>query len=170
MELWTQHECQIRKLSRARIQREWRIPEYEVNVFFDEGCVLLDGGELFELVFGHPWQSLVENKPSDYQHWFQIRNQIVLRGGTVPHFELRDGCAYLAGAIHALAGWGLDQPFEHDGIAPLDGRGLTVSTVVGSTPSELTDTFSTLPKQQLVSSVHQREWEKLQDKLKDLNS
>jgi hypothetical protein len=168
MELWAQHEYQINKLSGAKIQTEWRIPEPEVNAFFDTGNASLDAGQLFELVFGHPWQSLVKNKPSDHQHWFQIRNRILHGSDNAPPAELRSGCAYLAGVINTLDEWGLDQPFEYGGIAPLDSLGLTDSTEVGGIPDKLIDGLGTPSKQPLVSHVHQMEWEKLLDKVKDL--
>jgi hypothetical protein len=169
MELWTQHEYQISNLSRATIQKEWRIPESEVNTFFDTGDVSLDGGQLFELVFGHPWQSLVQNKLLDHQHWVQIRNQILHGRGTPPPAELRSGCTYLAVVINTLAKWGLDRPLRYDGIASIDSQELTVSEAVGSVPSKLNDGLSSHSKQQISSREYQREWEKLQNKLKDLN-
>jgi hypothetical protein len=169
MELWIQHESQINRLSCAMFRKEWRIPAPEISAFFDTGGVSLNGWRMFEFVFGLSWQTVARIGPTDHQRWEQIRNQIVHGRVMESTDELREGCAYLAAVVDTLAHWGLDQPFEYDGIAPLDSLDLTVSKIAGNTRGELSDGLGIPLNQQLDSPTHQREWEKLQGKLKDLN-
>jgi hypothetical protein len=169
LELWIQHESQINRLSRAMFRNEWRIPLSEVNAFFMSGGASLDGWRLFELVFGLSWQSVAGIEPTDHQRWEQIRNQIVHGRVMAPPSELRNGCTYLAAVVDTLAQWGLDQPFKCDGIAPFKGIELSANTIAGNTSDELNDGLTTPSNPKLASPTHQREWEKLQGRLKHLN-
>lgn len=118
MELWVQRETQIIKLARTGLRETWRALPPDVSALFEAGAASLDGWQQFEMVFGHAWQSVAGIEPTDHQRWEQILNQIVHGRAITSPAELRNGCDYLAGAINALAQWGLNQTFEYDGLTP----------------------------------------------------
>ena len=58
VELWRLHESQINKLCDVVFRKLWRVPAYEVNAFFDNPKINIDGWRLFSCVFGRSVQSI----------------------------------------------------------------------------------------------------------------
>jgi hypothetical protein len=170
LELWIQHESQLIELCSALLRKQWLVPVKEMDAFFAATDVSLDGSQLFELAFGHSWHSLLMNEHGAFQHWLLIRNQILQGRSSTPRSELRNGCVYVAGVIHNLAKWGLNQPFKHDGLRRTDNPEVKITVGLEGNPIELPSIGLTKnAKHQHAPSSHQEDWERLQDKLRKSN-
>lgn len=166
VELWRLHEVQLNKLCRAKFRKQWRIPAHEVNALFASDGVSLDGWRLFEVAFGQPWAAAIGIKSIEHRQWVGVRNQLIHGREAFPPMELQRGCSYLATIVTALATWGLQQPFQYDGLAPLGSIGLpTVATAEGSLVEELDEGVASngrgMSRRRLI------EWEQLKARLLD---
>ncbi|MFA6127014.1 MAG: hypothetical protein WC699_06895 [Bacteroidales bacterium] len=116
IELWGLHESQIKALCNSMITMEWKIPDSEINVFFNESKLEIDGWQIFNVTFGVIWQQVTGHKDSDHLEWINVRNQLIRGGTTMEGFCLEDGCVYLCDVIKTVAKWGRKQHFHYDGL------------------------------------------------------
>ncbi len=147
VELWRLHEGQINKLCKAVLRKEWQVPASEVNAFFEDNNLAIDGWRLFVGVFGSSWQAASGISDDAYPDWLRLRNQLVHGRGTAPKQRLEEGCVYLCGIIAALAAWGKAQSFGYDGLVHLGTIGLpTCKTAGGSLTDHLEELSDAVPK------------------------
>lgn len=133
VELWRLHERQINKLCKAELRKQWRVPAFEINAFFESPSLAIDGWRLFAGVFGKTWQDAVGLEESEYRAWVELRNTLILGRASVPRQRLEEGCVFLCSAIQSLAEWGKSEPIHYDGIADLGSAGIpTYTTADGS--------------------------------------
>ena len=123
IELWRLHESQINRLCKATIRKEWAVSARDINTFFEDESLLVDGWQLFKEVFGNSWQSASGQSERTHQTWLKVRNQLIHGRGLVEPAHFEAGCAYLCNIIESLAIWGLTQITAYDGLARLDSIG-----------------------------------------------
>jgi hypothetical protein len=146
VELWRLHEGQINKLCKAVLRKEWQVPASEVNAFFEDNNLAIDGWQLFAGVFGSSWQDASGVSGDVYQEWVSLRNQLIHGRGTAPKQRLEEGCVYLCGIIAALAAWGKAQSIAYDGLVHLGTIGLpTCKTADGSLTDRLEELSAEIP-------------------------
>ena len=132
-ELWRLHETQINRLCKAVFRKEWQVPAVEVNAFFGEDSLRVDGWKLFSAVFETSWTDVAEIDEGNYRRWVKMRNQIIHGRSSAPSVTIEEGCVMLCSLMQRLAEWGKGQPIVYDGLAHLGSIGLpTVKTADGS--------------------------------------
>ena len=165
LELLRLHEGQINKLCKAVLRKEWQVPASEVNAFFEDKNLAIDGCRLFAGVFGSSWQSALGVSGDAYPDWFRLRNQLVHGRGTAPKQRLEEGCVYLCGIIAALAAWGKAQSIGYDGLAHLSTIGLpTCKTADGSLTDRLEELSDAIPK------FPTKKWERFKAEMAEVGS
>lgn len=138
VELWRLHESQINRLCKALLRKEWQVPAREVNAFFENPALAIDGWRLSAAVFGQPWQAEPAVGADAYSEWVRLRNQLVQGRGAASKLRLEQGCVFVCDAIRGLSAWGLAQPIAYDGLRHLGSIGLpTVKTADGSLSERL---------------------------------
>jgi hypothetical protein len=138
VELWRLHETQINKLCKAELRKQWRVPAFEVNAFFESPSLAIDGWRLFAGVFGRSWQDAASLEKSEYQAWVDLRNTLIHGRSSTPSQRLEDGCVFLCSAIESLSSWGKTQLIHYDGIDHLGSIGIpTCKTADGSLTDRL---------------------------------
>ena len=146
VELWRLHERQINKLCKAELCKTWRVPATEVNAFFEDPNLGIDGWKLFKGVFGIAWNEAVNVDQPEYRQWAALRNTLIHGRTSVPRQRLEDGCVFLCGAIESLAAWGREQPVGYDGIKHLGSIGIpTYKTADGSLTDRLEEIAEDIP-------------------------
>jgi hypothetical protein len=165
VELWRLHECQINKLCKAAMRKEWQVPASEVNAFFDDNNLAIDGWRLFVGVFGSSWQTVSGVTDDAYTDWLRLRNQLIHGRGTAPKQRLEEGCVYLCGIIAALAAWGKAQSIGYDGLVHLGTIGLpTCKTADGSLTDRLEELSDAIPK------FPTKKWERFKAEMAEVGS
>lgn len=138
VELWRLHETQINKLCKAELRKQWRVPAFEVNAFFESPSLAIDGWRLFAGVFGITWQDAASLEKSEHQAWVDLRNTLIHGRSSAPSQRLEDGCVFLCSAIESLSSWGKTQLIQYDGIDHLGSIGIpTCKTADGSLTDRL---------------------------------
>jgi hypothetical protein len=133
VELWRLHEKQLIMLSKAELLKQWSVPVFEVNAFFESPSFAKDGWRLFAVIFGKTWQNAASLDISEYQTWVDLRNALFHGRSAAPSQCLEDGCIFLCSAIISLSSWGKTQPIQYSGIDHLDAIGIpTFKTADGS--------------------------------------
>jgi hypothetical protein len=156
VELWRLHEAQINRLCKAYLRKEWQVPANEVNAFFGDSGLRIDGWRLFEGLFKLSWRLAVNTDKSNYGHWLNVRNQLVHGRSSSPTDLLKEGCIFISQIILALAEYGKKQPFKYDGLAHLGSIGLpTIKNADGSL-SELLD-----ERKKDIKDFPKKRWEEL---------
>ncbi len=146
VELWRLHERQINQLCKAVFRKEWQVPAHEVNAFFEDRTVAIDGWSLFNAVFEITLQQAARVDGRQYKDWMALRNNLIHGQSTAPAAQLEEGCALLCRAIEALAAWGQSQPMVYDGISHLDSIGIpTYKTSDGSLIDRLEEVVDDVP-------------------------
>lgn len=146
VELWRMYERQINKLCKAELRKQWRVPAFEVNAFFENPSFVIDGWRLFSGVFGRTWQDAVRFEKSEYQSWVDLRNTLIHGRASAPSRRLEDGCIFLCSAIESLSSWGKAQPIQYDGIDHLGAIGVpTCKTADGSLIDRLEEVADDTP-------------------------
>jgi len=139
-ELWSLHEAQINRLSKAKLIKEWTIPASEVNAFFVANAVAVDGWCLFEALFETHWHEATDISEYMHKDWVKVRNYLIYARSPIASAKIERGCVYLCEVMSNLAAWGLMQPFKYDGLADLDSIGLpTVKSASGSSTDVLVE-------------------------------
>ena len=160
VELWRIHEAQINRLCKAQFRKKWAVPAQEVNIFFSEHGLRVDGWNLFNAVFEISWSKAAGMDEDDYIHWQHIRNQVIHGRSSNAPAELEQGCVAICETINRLAQWGLLQPIGYDGLAHLDSIGLpTLKTTDGS----LTETLDVVKDS--IKAFPAKSWMELNEKL-----
>ena len=138
LELWRLHEAQINRLCNAQLCKQWRVPAAEVNAFFGEDGLRMDGWKLFATVFEVSWSQIVRIETVDCRHWMKTRNQIIHGRSSVSPEKVEEGCVALCGLIQRLAEWGKEQPVAYDGLADIESTVLpAVKTADGRSEGRL---------------------------------
>lgn len=138
VELWRLHETQINKLCKAELRKQWRVPAFEVNAFFEGPSLAIDGWRLFAGVFGRTWQDAASLEKSEHQAWVDLRNTLIHGRSSASSQRLEDGCVFLCSAIESLSSWGKTQLIQYDGIDHLGSKGIpTCKTADGSLTDRL---------------------------------
>lgn len=136
LELWRLHETQINRLCKALLCKEWGIAARDVNIFFDNDSLTVDGWRLFNGLFGHCWQSASGQSEVTHQSWVLVRNQLVLGRCKAEPAQLESGCVYLCTIIQATAAWGLRQASPYDGLDHLSSIDLPTCKLADGGSSE----------------------------------
>jgi peptidoglycan/xylan/chitin deacetylase (PgdA/CDA1 family) len=146
VELWRHHERQINQLCKAVFRKDWRVPAADVNAFFEDRSLVIDGWRLFNAVFGGTWQQAARVDGGQYKDWVALRNSLIHGRSTAPGEQLEEGCVFLCRAIEALAAWGQSQPMAYDGIRHLGSIGIpTYKTADGSLTDRLEEIADEVP-------------------------
>lgn len=146
VELWRLHEAQVNRLCKAVLRKEWRVPARDVNAFFGQEGLGVDGFRLFRGLFGESWQALAGLDADDFSKWVDVRNQLVHGKGSFEGAVLEQGCAFVCEAMARIAEWGLAQPLAYDGLAHLGSIGLpTVKAADGSLSDRLEEVAGEIP-------------------------
>jgi hypothetical protein len=119
VELWLLHELQINKLCKAVLRKEWKVTASEVNAFFENSDLAIDGWRLFVGVFEISWQEATGIDEETHRDWICMCNQLVHGRSTVRRDLMETGCLHLCKAIESLAAWGRLQPIGYDGLTHL---------------------------------------------------
>lgn len=165
IELWRIHESQINRMCKAQFRKEWHIPAKQVNEFFGEDGLTIDGWRLFNAVFEISWSSAAKVDHSVYRRWQITRNQLIHGRSFIDNVELELGCVAICDFIRCLADWGRNQPLLYDGLAHLGSIGLpTYKTAKGSLEEvleEVKDSIHAFPEKRW--SVFKKKLEKYEN-------
>jgi hypothetical protein len=165
VELWRLHEYQINQFCKAIFRKEWRVPAADVNAFFEDQSLAIDGWRLFSVVFGTTWQQAAGVKDGQYKNWVSLRNSLIHGRSTAPVEHLEEGCVFLCRAIEALVAWGQSQPMVYNGISHLGSIGIpTYKTSDGS----LTDRLEEIPDE--VPGFPGNRWERFRADLQKVGA
>lgn len=165
VELWRLHERQINKLCKAALRKTWRVPATEVNAFFEDPNLGIDGWKMFKGVFGMAWNEAVNVDQPDYRQWAVLRNTLIHGRASAPRQRLEDGCVFLCGAIESLATWGRVQPVNYDGINHLGSIGIpTYKTADGSLTDRLEEIAEYIP------DFPNKKWEKFKAEMQTVGA
>ena len=146
LELWRLHETQINKLCKAELRKQWMVPAFEVNAFFESPSLALDGWRLFAGIFGRTWQDAAILEKSEHHAWADLRNTLIHGRSSASPQRLEDGCVFLCSAILSLSTWGKAQPINYDGINHLGSIGIpTYKTADGSLTDRLEEVVDEIP-------------------------
>lgn len=146
VELWRLHERQINQFCKAAFRKDWQVPAADVNAFFEDRLLAIDGWRLFNAVFGGTWQQAARVDGGQYKDWVALRNSLIHGRSTAPGEQLEEGCVFLCRAIEALAAWGQSQPMAYDGIRHLGSIGIpTYKTADGSLTDRLEEIADEVP-------------------------
>jgi hypothetical protein len=146
VELWRLHERQINQFCKAAFRKDWQVPAADVNAFFEDRSLAIDGWRLFSLVFGTTWQQAARVDGGQYKDWVALRNSLIHGRSTAPGEHLEEGCVFLCRAIEALAAWGQSQPTAYDGIRHLGSIGIpTYKTADGSLTDRIEEIADEVP-------------------------
>jgi len=125
VELWRIHESQINRLCKAQLLNQWAFPEYEVNVFFSEDELIVDGWNFFQTVFEISLSKAIGANAIEYQSWQSLRNKVVHGLLTPEPAELESGCVAICEIICHLGQWGRVQHINYDGLADFEAIAFT---------------------------------------------
>ncbi len=165
VELWRLHERQVNNLCKAELRKQWRIPASEVNAFYENASLAIDGWRLFTGVFGETWQSAVNMSQSNYRAWVDLRNVLIHGRASPPRQRLEEGCVFLCTAIESLATWGREQLISYDGIDHLGSIGIpTYKTAEGSLTDRLEEVADDIP------NFPNKKWEKFKAELQKISA
>ena len=103
VELYRLHERQINQLCKAIFRKEWRVAASEVNSFFEDITLAIDGWRLFQAVFGESWAKASGCSEDDHKEWVTVRNQLIHGRAHISGERLEEGCVYLCGIIESVA-------------------------------------------------------------------
>ncbi len=154
IELWRLHERQINKLCKAELRKQWRVPAFEVNTFFENPSLAIDGWHLFAGVFGMSLENATSLDKSEYQAWVNLRNTLIHGRSSASNQRLESGCVFLCLAIEALSYWGKTQPIQYDGIDHLGSIDIPIcKTADESFVDRLEEVADEIP------NFHNKRWE-----------
>ena len=155
VELWRLHERQINQLCMAVFRKDWGVPAAEVNAFFEDRRLAIDGWRLLKVVLGATLQEVAGINEGDYEVHVDIRNSLIHGCSFAHRKQMEDGCIFLCSAIEALVTWGNSQPMAYDGISHLDSIGiLTYKTADVSLTDKLEEIADEIP------SLPGKRWER----------
>ncbi|HYW56850.1 MAG TPA: hypothetical protein VE934_07810 [Polaromonas sp.] len=163
-ELWRLHQRQINKLCKAIMRTQWQVPAAQINTFFEDPCLSLEGWELFSAVFEDSWQEVSGIAAGTHQEWIAVRKQLVSGRAPVEYARLESGCVYLCQIISSLAAWGKTSTLGYDGVADLRTVGLsTCEEANGDLPNQA-DTINANVDAD-ASAFSQRKWAQFKQNL-----
>jgi len=146
VELWRLHERQINQLCKAIFRKEWQVPAADVNAFFEDRSLAIDGSRLFSAVFGTTWQQAVGVDGRQYKDLVALRNSLINSGSSAAGAQLEKSCIFLCSATDKLALWGKSEPISYDGISHLGSIGIpTYKTADGTLFDKLVEIADKIP-------------------------
>lgn len=155
VELWRLHERQIKRLCIAVFCKEWSVAAVDVNTFFENCDLAIDGSRLLEGVFGESFQHAKSTDVQICKDLVRMRNQMLHGRCSEPRLVLERGCIALCQLVESLAAKGMSQTIQYDGISHLDSIGILTDK---TTDGELTDRLDELADE--VSTVQLVQWER----------
>ena len=150
VELWRIHDCQINRFCKAIFRKEWQVPAAEVNSFFEDPYLAIDGRRLLLAVFGNTWKQEDElDDDRQYKDWTAVRHGLIDGRSSAVEMQLEEGCVFICRTIEILAAWGKSHSMSYDGISHLSSIGIpTCKSADGSLTDrleEIADEISDLP-------------------------
>lgn len=146
VELWRLHELQINQFCKAAFRKDWQVPATEVNAFFENRLLTIDGWRLFKAVFGSTWHQAAGLDEGQCKDWVALRDSLIHGRATAPGGQLEEVCVFLCRAIEALVAWGRSQPMAYDGVSHLCSIGIpTHKTADGSLTDRLEEVADDVP-------------------------
>ena len=165
VELWRLQETQINKLCKAELRKQWRVPAFEVNAFFESPTLVIDGWRLFAGVFGMTWLSASGVEESEYRAWVELRNTLIHGRSSPSPQRLEDGCVFICSSIKFLATWGKAQPIHYNGINELGSVGIpTYKTADSSFTDRLEEVADEIP------NFPKKKWEQFKAEMLQIDS
>jgi hypothetical protein len=163
VELWRLHERQINQFCKAIFLKEWQVPAADVNAFFADRSLAIDGWRLFNAVFGSTWQQAARVDGGQYKDWVALRNNLIHGRSIAPGEQLEEGCVFLCRAIETMAAWGQSQLIAYDGIRHLGSIGIpTYMTADGSLTDKLEELVDEVP------NFPRKRWEKFKAEMQEV--
>jgi hypothetical protein len=129
LKLWCLQEMQINQMSKFFLRKIWNVTESEINRFFADEALMVNGCDLFDSLFSQKLHEVSFFAKSEYEFWIQIRNQLMLERSYLQEPNLVKGCLYLCSIIKSLAEWGISQDFEFDGFTKFDSIDLSGKSI-----------------------------------------
>ncbi|MEI6837230.1 MAG: hypothetical protein WCK56_05460 [Alcaligenaceae bacterium] len=158
VELWRLHESQINRLCKAVFRKEWKVAAGEVNAFFENSDLAIDGWRLFGGVFDKSWKQVTGTDEDIYKNLVRMRNQLMHGRSTASTAMLEQGCTSLCRIVESLANWGMSQSIRYDGISHLGTIGIpTYKTADGN----LTDRIDDIADD--IAGFPVKRWERLKE-------
>ena len=130
LELWRLHQSQIRQLCKAVFHTIWLVPAEEIDGFFAQEGLKLDGYILLRALFQCFGEESFRRDWDKYQRWASVRDELILSGSSVSSPFMESGCVFLSDAINRLRIWGLAQSIAYDGLAQLQASGKPIVEMV----------------------------------------
>lgn len=116
LKLWCLCESQIIHLCKAFLRDTWQTPPSEIDNFFGDERLIVEGWFLFDTLFDGKWNEVVRSPASKHEFWIKTRNQLIYERSSVVSQDLEKGCVYLCSIIQKLVEWGRIQDLNHDGL------------------------------------------------------
>lgn len=120
LELWHLHKVQINRLCKAELYLQWNVPSVEIDNFFENTNLRIDGSKLFKCVFGKDWSFVTNINQSSYRHFLKLQKLLINSCVSITQQQLEDGCKFLCNIIEELASWGEKQIVNFDGISDIE--------------------------------------------------
>ena len=142
------------------------MPAKEVNTFFKDRELKIDGWKLFQVVFDQSWIEAIGCNENEYKDWIYVRNQLVHARSHILPDKLEDGCVYMCGIINKLAKWGVKQSgLKYDGIHHMGSIGIpTYKTSEGRLAVSIDEVRSE------IENFPKKKWEKFQKEIQEMQS
>lgn len=127
IELYRLHEHQITQICKIRFCKGGLVSPKEVDDYFKESNLVLDGWRLFQIVFDKSLAQVCDISEDIHKKWIKVFNQLVRNRTNISSDKLEEGCIYLCNIIKTVSNWGLIQEsIQYDGITYLDESGVSI--------------------------------------------
>jgi len=117
LELSRLHETQLRRICKAILIGEWRIPVAQVCGFLDQAIAGFDGLSLFKCICGRSWLPAGEAHDAAHRRSLMVRDRLAQGAPEAADETLEADCVELCGRIESLAVWGRGEPIGLDGLS-----------------------------------------------------
>ncbi len=162
--LWRVHEIQINLICKAQLIMLWKAPATEVNDLFGSSSPIINGVQLFKIVFDITLHKAINVDLGKYSQFFNLCNELIHGRVVTPQQRLEDACIFLCATIESLASWGRKQLINYDGIDHLGLIGIpTFKTEEGSFTDHLEELAENNP------SFPKKKWEQLKAELQKVS-
>jgi hypothetical protein len=152
IELYRLHERQIKQLCNTVFYKVWRVPVCDVDAFFEDDTLTIDGWRLFQIVFVKSWAEASGCSEEEHKDWVKVCDQLFHESVHVSSDKIEEGCVYLCGIIESVARWGLAQEsIGCDGITHL---------------SKLDEQVKEVGSE--IDLSHSKKWEKFKSRLQEI--
>lgn len=142
LELIRLFQTQMVSLSKVFITEKWAIRIEDVNLFFKEISIELNGSILFFEVTGELLHEIMVIKKSDLQKWLKVQHQLFHGFHTDETQDWESGCIFMCELIKKLAAWG-NENIGFDGIENLPEDLINKETVANQASIKFWSQFKT---------------------------